>query len=488
MYARKSLDTAIYTFMSELPPDIHGEIVSHILPDEETSDRDCTATLATLRLVSKSFHSSATPSLFETYRVDSGNDPPHNRFLHDLYRKDVAALALARFVKHVVIVYLTVSAKTLRIYLQAIQGMPNLIKISLSQIISPEYVEWFATLPALQNLSLYACGFSDSISRSDESTLQMLTTICRRTLKEYGPQGANYFDDPVFRILTSGNIPSTTLKLDSLGDTDGSFVALLESLPTIVNLTINRHIETFELTPPLRVLSPKSMPNLRFLKCPSQILPIFTRNHLESLRWLDLTGLYEIYSLPGTPPPNVRINPFSVILPSLEELTVSISDFLAFHPESQTTFATNLPRLNTLITKGWYYKIESDRLEFYNHIDRLIASFSPPNEVREFRFQVLGSRPTVDLLREREMISKIIKGPFPRLRKVAFSFLVTWVKESIVRVARAGESDTKQRLDDWRPFIPRSYTSISSPFVNESIKQVSDYVQVQSEAASGLTS
>ena len=87
------------------------------------------------------------------------------------------------------------------------------------------------------------------------------------------------------------------------------------------------------------------------------------------------------------------------------------------------------------------------------------------------------------------MIAKIVKGPFPRLRKVAFSYHVTWVKESIVRVARAGESDTEQRSDDWRPFIPCWIPSRSLPFLNKSVAdQVSDYVQVQTEAANGFTS
>ena len=184
--------------MLELPPEIRDEIVLYVLPDEETSDRDCTAMLATLRLVSKSesFHSSAAPSLFGTYRVDSRNDYSEysrNRFLHDLYKKDVAALVLARFVKHVVIIGLIGET-----YLQSIRNMPNPVKVCLSHtFIESEHVEWFATLPALQNLSLYDCEFS--ICWYDESTLQMLTTICRRTLKEYGlRRDYRDFNDPVF--------------------------------------------------------------------------------------------------------------------------------------------------------------------------------------------------------------------------------------------------------------------------------------------------
>ena len=121
-----------------------------------------------------------------------------------------------------------------------------------------------------------------------------------------------------------------------------------------------------------------------------------------------------------------------------------------------------------------------DRDIDYDHIDRLVTSFSPPNDMRELRFHILGRWPKVNLLGERETIAKIVKGPFPKLRKVAFSHHVTWVEDSVMQVVRVGESDTKECLDGWRPFVPCWLIAESSILLDESIvDQVSDYVQVQ---------
>lgn len=106
-----------------------------------------------------------------------------------------------------------------------------------------------------------------------------------------------------------------------------------------------------------------------------------------------------------------------------------------------------------------------------------INSFSAPNEVRELRFLCTDSAMIGDLVKEREAIVKLIKGPFPELRKVELSIFVVWVKEP-----------GKREEDEWRPFIPRLEFSSRLDSVMEMVAQrLEDYVQLQADSTKDLT-